>query len=122
MSITYLSGSAILITCHFALGSHVKGCIIILSKTIDELGNDYCEYTAIRKEGSTEGTVNVILPRGEYKLLVYDDEDVEAKNSAYNSTITISGTSMMLNAGGYLLLCNLTNPYTGSSKHKNVTV
>ena len=54
---------------------------------------------ATREEGSTEGTISVILPRGEYIVVVYDDEDAEAKNPAYNSTITIAGTSMMLNAG-----------------------
>ena len=100
MSIAHLSdqdGSVIHITCHFALGSQIKGCIIIISKNIDGLDKDYCEYTAAREEGSTEGTISVMLPRGEYTVVVYDDEDAEVKNPAYNSTLKISGTSMMLN-------------------------
>ena len=94
--ITHLSdqdGSVSHITCHFALGSQIKRSYTKHQK------NDYCEYTATREEGSTEGTISVMLPRGEYTVVVYDDEDEEAKNPAYNSTITIVGTSIMLNEG-----------------------
>ena len=49
-----------------------------------------------KKTVQREQSINVILPRGEYTVVVYDNEDVEVKNPAYNSTIT---TSMMLNAG-----------------------
>ena len=107
MSITHLSdqdGSVSHITCHFALGSQIKGCIIIIFKNIDGLDKDYCEYTATREEGSTEGTISVMLPRGEYTVVVYDDEDAEFKTPAYNSTITISGTSIMLNGGNICIL------------------
>ena len=114
MSITHLSdqdGSVIHITCHFALGSQINGCIIIISKKSKELDKDYCEYTAIREEGSTEGTISVILPRGEYTVVVYDDEDAKAKNPAYNSTITISGTSIMLNGGNICIISAQNNSY-----------
>ena len=106
MSIAHLSdqdGSVVHITCHFALGSQIKGCIIII---FNELNLEQCEYTATREEGSTEGTISVMLPRGEYTVVVYDDEDVEVKNPAYNSTIKISGTSVMLN-GGNVICCIL---------------
>ena len=96
------------ITCHFALGTLVKGCKIIISVdendySIGELDIDQCahEYIATREEGSTEGTISVMLPRGEYSVTVYDDEDVEVENPAYtyNTTITISNSSLLQNTG-----------------------
>ena len=63
------------------------------------MDKDYCEYTATREEGSTEGTISVMLPRGEYTVVVYDDEDVEVKNPAYNTTITISSSSSIQFSG-----------------------
>ena len=95
------------ITCHFALGSLVKGCRIFLSTKDGELVkgiSNYCEYTATREEGSTEGTISVILPRGEYTVVVYDDEDVEVENPAYNTTITISYSSVMQPSGMHISL------------------
>ena len=95
------------ITCHFALGSLVTGCRIVLSTKDGELVkgiNDYCEYTATREEGSTEGTISVILPRGEYTVVVYDDEDAEVENPAYNTTITISNSSVMQPSGMHISL------------------
>ena len=72
-----------------------------MRKGIGELDIDQCahEYTATREEGSTEGTISVILPRGKYTVVVYDDEDAEVENPAYNSTITISNSSLLQNAG-----------------------
>ena len=64
-----------------------------------------CEYTATREEGSTEGTISVILPRGEYTVVVYDDEDVEVENPAFNTTITIS-SSMATHPSGMCLTYN----------------
>ena len=75
----------------------VKGCRIVISTTDGELVKDYCEYTATREEGSTEGTISVMLPRGEYTVVVYDDEDAEVENPAYNTTLTIS--SVMQTSG-----------------------
>ena len=96
------------ITCHFALGSLVKGCRIVIFTTggeVDKEMNDYCEYTATREEGSTEGTISVILPRGEYTVVVYDDEDVEVKNPAYNTTITISSSLSTQFSGNTSVYC-----------------
>ena len=84
------------ITCHFAPGSLVKGCRIIISENRSDI---QCEYTATREEGSTEGTISVILPRGEYTVVVYDDEDVDVENPAYNTTITITNSSLMQPSG-----------------------
>ena len=72
-----------------------------MRESIGELDIDQCarEYTATREEGSTEGTISVILPRGEYTVVVYDDEDVEVENPAYNSTITISNASLLQETG-----------------------
>ena len=91
------------ITCHFALGSQVKGCIIVMSVDVDdhekkriaELNIDQCvhEYTATREDGSTEATITVMLPRGEYTVEVYDEEDAEVENPAYSTTVTISSSS-----------------------------
>ena len=92
------------ITCHFAPGSLVKGCRIVISVTGGEVDKDYCEYFATREEGSTEGTISVVLPRGEYTVVVYDDEDAEVKNPAYNTTITISSSSSIQFSGKYVLL------------------
>ena len=61
---------------------------------MDKEINDYCEYTAIREEGSTEGTISVMLPRGECTVVVYDDEDVEVENPAYNTTLIIFSSSV----------------------------
>ena len=77
------------ITCHFALGSLVKRCRIIISIKDGELDkgtNDYCEYTATREEGSTEGTISIMLPRGEYTVVAYDGEDAGVKCPAFNTT------------------------------------
>ena len=90
------------ITCHFALGSLVKGCRIIISLKDGEFDkgmNDYCEYTATREEGSTEETISVMLPRGEYTVIVYDDEDAGVENPAFNTTIIISSSSAMQSSG-----------------------
>ena len=57
------------------------------------MDNGYCEYIATREEGSTEGTISVILPRGEYTVVVYDDEDIDVESPAYNTTMTISSSS-----------------------------
>ena len=40
-----------------------------------------------------------MLPRGEYTVVVYDDEDVEVENPAYNTTITISSSSVIHPSG-----------------------
>ena len=96
------------ITCHFALGSLVKRCrIIIKDRELDKGISNYCDYTAAREEGSTEGTISVMLPRGEYTVLVYDDEDVEVANPAYNTTITISTSPPKKPSG--IFLCTCTN-------------
>ena len=94
------------ITCHFAMGSLVKGCRIVISVDVDDNNRKHidikqCEYTATREEGSTEGTISVILPRGEYTVVVYDDDDDDAMvdNPAYNTTITISTSSVMQPSG-----------------------
>ena len=92
------------ITCHFALGSLVKGCRIVISVDIDDhqrkcIDIKQCEYTATREEGSTEGTISVMLPRGECTVAVYDDEDAEIDNPAYSTTITISSSSVMQPSG-----------------------
>ena len=60
---------------------------------MDEEMNNYCEYTATREEGSTEGTISVMLPRGEYTVVVYDDEDVEVIHPAYNTTLIVTNSS-----------------------------
>ena len=85
------------ITCHFALGSPVKGCRIIISE--NRRSDMQFEYTATREEGSTEGTISVMLPRGQYTVIVYDDEDIDVKNPAYNCTITITNSSVIQPSG-----------------------
>ena len=92
------------ITCHFALGSLIKGCIIVISVDVDDnkkkfnIDINQCEYTAAR-EDSTEGTISVILPRGEYTVVVYDDDDAMVDNPAYNTTLTIYASSVMQPSG-----------------------
>ena len=85
------------ITCHFALGSLVRGCRIIISE--NRRSGMQFEYIATREEGSTEGTISVMLPRGEYTVVVYDDEDIDVKNPAYNCTITITNSSVIQPSG-----------------------
>lgn len=106
------------ITCHFALGSLVKACRIVISVKASEMDqkisvkaseldtkmNDYCEYTATREEGSTEGTISVVLPRGEYAIVTYDDEDIDIESPAHYSTIIISSSSMIQPSGIYIPL------------------
>ena len=60
---------------------------------------NYCEYIAIREEGSTEGTISVMLPRGEYMVVVYDDEEAKVENPAYIITVTISSSSLIKFSG-----------------------
>ena len=91
------------ITCHFAQGSVIKGCkIIIISQTADNGTNKTCEYIATREEGSLEALIQVILPAGHYRVEVYDDEDMAVRNFAYNNTLNIASLSMMQNSG----MCN----------------
>ena len=45
-----------------------------------------------------------MLPRGEYTVVVYDDEDAEVENPAYNATITISSSPKKL-SGIFLYTC-----------------
>jgi hypothetical protein len=87
------------ITCRFAQGSLVKGCrIIIISQTADDGTNAICEYIATREEGSSEALIQVILPAGHYRVEVYDDEDVDVQNVAYNTTLTVTSSSLMQNS------------------------
>ena len=83
------------ITCHFAQGSLIKGCKIIISRTA---GDKICEYIATREEGSSEALIQVILPAGHYRVEVYDDEDVAVKNAAYNTTLMFFKSSPMQNS------------------------
>ena len=92
------------ITCHFAQGSLIKGCrIIIISQTADDGTNAICEYIATREEGSSEALIQVILSAGHYRVEVYDDEDVDVQNAAYNTTLTVTSSSLMQNSG----MCNV---------------
>ena len=43
-----------------------------------------------------------MLPRGEYTVVVYDDEDAEVENPAYNTTMTISSSSVMQTSGMHM--------------------
>ena len=93
------------ITCHFALGSLVRRCKIIILVDVERKSNiEQCEYTATREEGSAEGTISVILPRGVYTVVVYDDEDVDGENPAINTTITISSSSVTQPSGMHFLM------------------
>ena len=85
------------ITCHFALGSLVRGCRIIISN--NRRSDMQCEYAVTREEGSTEGTISVMLPIGEHTVIVYDDEDIDVENPAYNCTITITNSSLIQPSG-----------------------
>ena len=77
-----------------------------MRESIAELDIDQCahEYNATREEGSTEGNLSVILPRGDYVVVVYDDEDAEVENPAYNTTITISTSSPIKPSGMYFYI------------------
>ena len=89
------------ITCHFAQGSLIKGCRIIISQTADNGANEICKYMyiAIREEGRSEALIQVTLPAGNYTVVVYDDEDVAIQNAAYNTTITVTSSSLLQNSG-----------------------
>ena len=90
------------ITCHFAQGSQIKGCRIIISQNIDKLNqgrNENCEFTANREGDSTETMISVVLQKGNYTVVVYDDEDAVVENPAYTTTITISSSSLMQTSG-----------------------
>ena len=80
-------------------------------KNNTELDIDQCtrEYTATRKEGSTEGTISVMLLKGKCTVVVYDDEDAEVENPAYNTTITISTSSPIKPLGMYFYTLECTN-------------
>ena len=85
------------VTCHFAQGSLIKGCRIII--TANNGTNMSCEFIAVREEGSSEALIRVILPAGNYIVLVYDDEDVAVQNVAYYTSLTIPSSSLMQNSG-----------------------
>ena len=93
----------IYITCHFAQGSLITGCrIIIISQTADDGVHEICEYIATREEGSTEALIRVTLPAGHYTIAIYDDEDVAVQNAAYNTTLTVTSSSQMRISGMHM--------------------
>ena len=76
------------ITCHFAPGSKVKSCRVVI---IPERRDCELHTTATRQEGAGDAVVNVTLPAGEYSVVVYDDELVTEENPAFNTTLSVPG-------------------------------
>ena len=80
------------ITCHFAQGSLIKGCRVVI--TADDKTYEKCELTATREEGSSEALTQVTLPAGYYTVVVCNDEEKVVQNIAHNTTLTVSTSSV----------------------------
>ena len=63
------------------------------------------EYIATREEGAAEAQTRVILPAGEYEVVVYDDEDADIHRAAYITTLTVPYSSLMHNSGMCSVWC-----------------
>ena len=100
VDITWESDEYINITCHFAQGSLIRGCIIVTITQIADGGrHKSCELIATREEGHLEALIQVVLPAGQYIVVVYDDEEVAVRNAAYITTLMISNSSLTQNLG-----------------------
>ncbi|CAI7999331.1 hypothetical protein GBAR_LOCUS2685, partial [Geodia barretti] len=77
------------ITCHFAVGSKLKECKIVLrSHEAMNQGRDSRHvYTASRIAGSLEAATVIVLPNGNYTVDVFDNE---TEYPAYSTELTIS--------------------------------
>ena len=94
------------VTCHFALGSRVKGCVIVIES---DTNSTDCEIFATKNEDlNLRAIATFRLPKGTHKLVVLDDKK---ENPAYISTITIPNSSVT-GTGVYV---RMTTMYTHNS-------
>jgi hypothetical protein len=77
------------ITCHFAVGSKLKECKIVLrSHEAMNQGRDSRHvYTASRIAGNLEAATVIVLPNGNYTVDVFDND---TEYPAYSTELTIS--------------------------------
>jgi hypothetical protein len=79
------------ITCHFAVGSKLKECKIVLRshEAMNQGIDSRYVYTARRIAGSLEAAAVIVLPNGNYTVDVFDNDN-ETEYPAYSTELTIS--------------------------------
>ena len=110
------------ITCHFAVGSKLKECKIVLrSHEAMNQGRDSRHvYTASRIAGNLEAATVIVLPNGNYTVDVFDNDN-ETEYPAYSTELTISYSQLKDITGIYFLAQKLPtqNKYTCMDNHVN---
>ena len=109
------------ITCHFAVGSKLKECKIVLrSHEAMNQGRDSRHvYTASGIAGSLEAATVIVLPNGNYTVDVFDNE---TEYPAYSTELTISYAQLRDKTGKYKFPCSKTPNTKQVHNHVNTTM
>ena len=83
------------ITCYFATGSKARGCRVVLVNKESKV-QENCNAPRLDRSGEAV----IMLPAGDYSVLVYDDDDdfMGQQNPAFRTSVS-STTSNIQNIG-----------------------